>query len=80
MTNKPGINEEQFTVSLDKECFQNQSVLKSPCYEYTVKIISKRRYQWYWRVLYYLTFKKYFGIEYELEIIDGPKIEQNGCR
>ena len=74
MTNKPGINEEQFTILLNKEYFQNQSVLKSPCYEYTVKIISKRRHQWYWRVLYYLTFKKYFDIEYELEIIDGPKL------
>lgn len=74
MKDKPGINGEQFTILLNKEDFQNQSILKSPCYEYFVKIINTRRHQWYWRILHYLTFKKYFGIEYELQIIDGPKL------
>jgi len=45
---------------------------KKEGFVYKVRVIKVLRYQWYWRVLHYLTFKKYFGIEHQLEILDGP--------
>lgn len=74
-TNKdvPGISGHTFKLNLNKNYFKN--TIETPTYfEYTVKLIGEKRHQWYWRVLHYLTFKKYFDIEYILQIIDGPNL------
>jgi len=41
-----------------------------PIFYYEVKILKIERTQWYWRVLHYLTFKKYFDKIYYLKVID----------
>lgn len=75
MEDKPGVDGEEFKITLNKDYFNQPKLLSFTMFEYKCRIIKVKRYQWYWRVLYYLTFKKYFDIKYELEIIRGPKLE-----
>lgn len=61
----PGINGEFFKVTLHKSHFNNL--------KFMFRVKSKCRYQWYWRILYYLTFRRYFNIYYTLELTNNLK-------
>ena len=76
MEDKPGINGEEFKITLSSSMFDART-MTTDCYE--LEVISnpiKHRHQWYWKALHYLTFKTLFYeyCTYEVKIIDEPKL------
>ena len=46
-------------------------------WSYEVKILNVSRFQWYWRLLHWLTRGKYFDKQCELQIMNGPIYESD---
>lgn len=77
MNDKPGINGESFKLSLTPDMFRDSKLLDNIDTTY-LEILSepvKHRYQWYWKVLYYLTFGVFFWEYYTYDV----KIKQDEC-
>lgn len=75
MNNKPGINGEEFKITLSSSMFDAHTITTD---SYELEIIGnsiKHRHQWYWKVLHYLTFKTLFYeyYTYETKIIEDDK-------
>ena len=69
---KPGINGESFQLKLDRNWFAKPATSKPGGFEYRVKILDTHYHQWYYRILNFLTFGRYYNVQYDLEIVDGP--------
>lgn len=77
MNDSPGINGTTFIITCDKNSWNKNDVLGTPPAE--LEVISepvRRRYQWYWKILWILTLGTFFWEYYVYEV----KFKQNDNR
>lgn len=72
MNDKPGINGESFKLTLNKEYVSNFPKGIDTTYFEIVSNPVRHRYQWYWKLLYYLTFGTFFWEYYTYDVKIKP--------
>ena len=79
MDDKPGINGESFKITFNGDMKRGyDDIVTSEKSYHVLEVISKpvkHRYQWYWKILYYLTFGIFFWEYYTYDV----KIKQDEC-
>jgi len=64
---KPGVSGESFKITLSSDMVNEFPGIMDTTYLEVVSEPIKHRYQWYWKILYYLTFGIFFWEYYTYE-------------